>query len=422
MKKIFILGASALQIPMIQKAKENGLYVYALDYNPSAVGIPFADEFLCISTIDREAVLAAAKKYKPDFIMTSTSDMPVRTAAWVNEKLGLKRDLEYEDAICATDKDRMRRRMQECKVPVPKFYAAYSMEDFIGKSRIFRERFVAKPADNAASRGVVLVDTLNNRSVGFLKNIYNYVHGFSRSGVVMVEEYMEGPEVSVEIFTIDGEPHIITITDKMVTNLPYFVETGHTEPSVLPDIELKDIRRVAIAAVKAIRMQNGPCHAEIKVTPKGAKLVEIAARMGGDFITSKLVPMSTGVDMTGCCMDSVIGNEVNCTPVCDKGSAIRFMYLGSGQAVPGINSEIATDVRKKYRISSIEGEDIAGSMPGVTEVELYVKPGDEVGILTNSNGRFGHVIAGGKDAKEAAANAEDALRVIKFEFERLENE
>ena len=406
MKKIFILGASALQIPMIRLAKEKGLYVYVLDYDAHAAGIPLADEFLCISTIDTVAVMEAAGKYKPDYVMTSTSDMPVRTVSWVCEQLGLKSDIAYEDALCATDKNRMRRRMKERGVPIPKFYAAYSVEDFIGKSRIFKDRFVAKPADNAASRGVVLVDTHKNSSVQYLKEIYAYVHSFSRNGVVMVEEYMDGPEVSVETFTVDGEPHIITITDKMVTDLPYFVETGHTQMSRLPEIEQQDIRRVAMKAVKAINMQNGPCHVEIKATSKGAKLVEIAARMGGDYITSMLVPLSTGVDMTGLCLSSVMGEPVDLTPKYARGSAVRFIYM----------PDDAAEGRSSVSIKSIEGLEAASAMPGIKEVRMYKGEGDEAGPLKSSNDRLGHIIAEGADADEAAARADAALSTVRITY------
>ena len=101
MKSIFILGASRLQVPAILKAKEKGLFVYVLDYDPKAVGIQYADQFLEISTIDREAVLEAALEYKPDFVITSTSDMPVRTVSWVCERLGKKTDISYRGALCA---------------------------------------------------------------------------------------------------------------------------------------------------------------------------------------------------------------------------------------------------------------------------------------------------------------------------------
>ena len=122
---------------------------------------------------------------------------------------------------------------------------------------------------------------------------------------------MEGPEVSVESITVEGESHIITVTDKMVTEIPFFVETGHTEPSRLPADVQEDIRNVALKAIAALGVKNGPTHTEIKVTKSGAKLVEIAARLGGDFITSRLVPLSTGVDMIDCQLSSTLGEAVN---------------------------------------------------------------------------------------------------------------
>ena len=158
MKSIFILGASRLQIPAIKKAKEKGLYVYVLDYDPNAVGISFADKFLEISTIDKEEVLKAALTYKPDYIITSTSDMPVRTVSWVCEKLEKATDISYDGAIVATDKIAMRRCMKENNVPIPIFYEINNYDELVKVSELFPERFILKPSDNAASRGVVLVD------------------------------------------------------------------------------------------------------------------------------------------------------------------------------------------------------------------------------------------------------------------------
>ncbi len=418
MKKIFILGASALQVPAIKKAKEKGLYVYALDYDPEAVGISEADEFLCISTIDKEAVLEAAKKYQPDYIITSTSDMPVRTVAWVNEKLGKENEISYEDAICATDKAAMRRRMKEKGVPIPKFHVVSTEEEFIEKARSLGDRFVSKPADNAASRGVVLFDKKTIIKNSFtdnadetvteeLRNIFKFTKGYSRSGEVLLEEFMEGPEVSVESFTVNGETHIITITDKMVTELPFFVETGHTEGSRLPLDVQDDIRRVALLAIKALNVQNGPNHTEIKVTPSGAKLVEIAARLGGDFITSKLVPLSTGVDMIDCCIASVIGQEVHWQSTLSGGSAIRFLHAPFEDSV-----EAAED--DSYVINDIIGVEDAASLQGVEEVVLYKSVGDEVKGITSSGDRIGHIIAKGKDADEAEKNADKAMELIRI--------
>ncbi len=413
MKKIFILGASMLQVPAIKKAKEKGLYVYALDYDDKAVGIPFADEFLCISTIDKEAVLVAARKYEPDYIITSTSDMPVRTVAYVNEQLGRPNDISFENAICATDKAAMRRRMKECGVPIPGFYVISDENEFMDAVDKLGDRFVCKPADNAASRGVVLVDKKKLSAEGSqdirseLLKIYEYTKEYSRSGEVLLEEFMEGPEVSVESFTVNGETHIITITDKMVTEVPYFVETGHTEPSRLPAEVCDDIRQVAMASIKALGIVNGPTHTEIKVTETGAKLVEIAARLGGDFITSRLVPLSTGVDLIDCCISSTIGEEVRWQNTKAGGSAIRFLH--------------SEELNKKgddsaHKITAVKGVQDAEKMPGVEEVVLYKKAGDEALMLKSSGDRWGHVIATGSDADEASRNAEAAAAMIHFEL------
>ena len=391
MKSIFILGGSRLQLPAIKKAKEKGLFVYVLDYDSEAVGIEYADKFLEISTIDKEAVYEATINYKPDYIITSTSDMPVRTVSWVNEKLGKPSDISYQGAIYATDKIAMRKRMRACGVPIPQFYEVTCLGDFLEVAKGMPEQFILKPADNAASRGVVLVKKSENTD---FEKIYDYCLQYSRSGKVLVEEYMSGPEVSVESYTVNGTPHIITITDKIVTNEPFFVELGHTEPSRLSHEIQEAIKSVAVAAIRAIGMENGPNHTEIKVTHDGPKLVEIAARLGGDFITSKLVPLSTGVDMIDCSFSTLLNEKVNYHNTKSRGAAIRFIQGG-----PGI-------------ITAIDGVRDALAIPGVQEVDVYMTVGDRIRLLENSADRVGHIIAIGDNADEAARNAENALRKI----------
>lgn len=391
MKSIFILGASMLQVPAILKAKEKGLYVYVLDYDKNAIGIKYADKFLEISTIDKEAVYEAALLFKPDYIMTSTSDMPVRTVSWVCEKLGRDTDISYIDAICATDKVAMRNRMKVCGVPIPVFYEVDNVDEFLSISEKMPDRYIIKPADNAASRGVVLVDKNKNEN---LIEIYNYCKEYSRSGAVLVEEFMDGDEVSVEAYSINGEPHIITITDKMVTSLPYFVELGHTEPSRLPAPLQKEICKVAESAIRAIGMKNGPTHTELKITSNGVKLVEIAARLGGDFITSKLVPLSTGVDMIECSFASILEYNIPYEKKISKGAAIRFIQAETGM------------------LESVDGIDEVRKLNGVEEIRIYKNIGDHVRRPQNSSDRIGHIIAVGESADEAESIAEKALKMI----------
>lgn len=393
MKSIFILGASRLQVPAIKKAKEKGMYVYALDYDSNAVGISLADKFLEISTIDKEAVYKAALEYEPDYIITSTSDMPVRTVVWVNEKLGKATDISYDGAICATNKVAMRKLMKEKGVPIPSFYEIRSYEEFLNVIPKMEDMFILKPADNAASRGVILV---NKNDKPDYEELYLYCEHYSLSGSILVEEFMTGPEVSVESYSIDGVPHIITITDKMVTDVPYFVELGHTEPCKLPQVAQEDIKKVATAAINAIGMLNGPTHTEIKVTPNGAKLVEIAARLGGDFITSKLVPLSTGVDMIECYFASLLGERVPLEKKFQKSSAIRFI-----QGKDGI-------------LKQINGIEKVKDIDGVVEIEIYKNIGERVCKAHSSNDRLGHIIIVGDTADEVEKVANKAISEIEI--------
>ena len=334
-------------------------------------------------------------------VITSTSDGPVRTAAYVNEQLGKQPDLAYEDSLCATIKSYMRNRLKENHVPIPQYFIVHNETEFLEAVQAIKGDIIVKPADNAGSRGVVLVkkNPLNgSMEPENVLEIYAYSRGNSRNGTIMVEEFMEGEEVSVESLSVNGETTVITITDKMTTPPPYFVELGHVEPSRHP-IELQEqIKEVAKQAVSAIRLQNGPAHTEIKLTKDGPKIVELAARLGGDFITSRLVPLSTGVDMVGSSVILATGGMVDLERKWNKGAAIRF--------IPG----------EKGVITNISIPKEMEKSAGVEEIVLYKKVGDLVDGTKSSNDRLGHIIATGRDAEEAFARATDVLNKIKVEY------
>lgn len=400
-KKMMILGASALQVPAIKKAKELGYEVILVDYDPEAVGFELADIKLVVSTLDQEEVLRQAQIYNPDVIITSTSDGPVRTAAYVNEKMGKQPDLAYEDSLCATIKSHMRDRLKECNVPIPQYFAVKNEEEFIKAVQEIEGDMIVKPADNAGSRGVVLLKkdpATGKTQPEDIISIYEYSKSNSRNGIVMVEEYMEGEEVSVEAMTVNGETTIITITDKLTTPPPYFVELGHAEPSRHSLMLQKKIKEITLQAVSAIRLQNGPSHTEVKLTKDGPKIVELAARLGGDFITSRLVPLSTGVDMVGNSVVLATGGAIDLSRKWDKGAAIRF--------IPG----------KTGTIEKMHIPDEAKKLPGIEEIVLYKSVGDVVDGTKSSNDRLGHVVAIGVDAKEAIKKAEEAIEKISIVY------
>jgi len=390
---VLIVGASILQLPAIKKGKELGYYVGVVDCNPKAIGIPYADEFFEVSTNDIEKVVETAKQFNADGIITLATDMPMRSVARAAEVCGLP-GITMDVAIKATDKGEMIKNFEANGVKHPWYYIALDKDAFeVVKNRVTYP-CIMKPTDNAGSRGVVLAHSLEE-----LEAEYSYVVGESRKGGVIIEEYMVGNEVSVEVFTIDGEPYVLQVTDKITTGAPHFVEMGHTQPSRLDDKNVAAIKNLAVRAVKSIGIQSGPAHVEIMLTKDGPKMVEIGARMGGDCITTHLVPLSTGVDMVRSTIENACGQKTNIEPLFEKGSAIRYFKTKVGI------------------IKSISGVEKAKAISGVKEIFFVKKVGDTVRNIESSADRVGFVIAQGRDADDAESICERAIKLINIYVE-----
>ena len=393
MKKLMIVGASILQLPAIIKAKEMGLHVAVVDFNPQAIGIQYADQYYNASTMDENAVLAAAEDYMPDGIMTLATDMPMRGVSKASDKLHLH-SISYETALKATDKYDMIKAFKEQNVPSPWFFVVDSLEEL--KSHVADMMFpcIIKPTDNAGSHGVAKVNCIQE-----LLDNYEYAHSCSRHGKVIVEEYLDGPEVSVEVMVVDGDVNILQITDKITTEAPHFVEMGHTQPSQLSQ-EIRDaISRVTVAACKAVGIDKGPAHVEMKVTERGPVMIELGARMGGDNITTHLVPLSSGIDMVKATIKVALGEKPDIKPTLSCGSAIRYFDVPFGM------------------IKAVEDMEVVKQIPGVKQVTFTKGIGDVSSPIHCSNDRVGFVIAQGKSAAEAVATCEKAMKTIKIRIE-----
>lgn len=398
MKKIMILGASILQLPAILKAKDMGFQVVAVDMDKNAVGFKHADISLEISTIDTPKIIEMAKKYRIDGIMTLASDMPMRSVAKVAEKLNLV-GINEAIAFKATNKVAMRECLNKNNVPIPKFFKVRDYMEYMKVLNEFKREIIVKPSDNSGSRGVVLLKDLNNKEE--IRSAFEYSMENSRSGEVVVEEYMKGFEVSVESVSINGEIHVISITDKLTTGSPNFVEMGHSQPSQLPNDIKDNIKNLAIEAIRAIGIDNGPSHTEIIITEEGPKIVEIGARLGGDNITSHLVPLSTGIDLVQVCIQIAMGIEPNLKHKFLKGSAIRYF-----------------DYSTEGRIKSINGLEEVKSIKGVKQVEFTKKIGDRVNKVMNSADRVGFIISQSNNVKDAVEICNRGKELIKIGMEK----
>lgn len=392
MKKLIILGASILQVPGIKKAKEMGLYVIALDIDPNAIGFKYADEYHVISTIDVDSVLELSKKINPDGIMTLASDKPMITVARVGEELGLN-TISCETSVKVTNKARMREALQKGNVPIPKFIVVNTKEEYLDGICKFNNKFIVKPADSSGSRGIFLVENKKD-----ILDAYNHSLKYSTTGEVLIEEFMEGPEVSVESITINGETQVIAITDKYTTGPPHFVELGHNIPSRLSNEIKVSIEAVAKQAISALGINTGPSHTEIKITADGPKIVEVGARLGGDNITTHLVPLATGIDIVEESIKITLGEGINELKFRNEAAAIRYIKINRGT------------------IKKIVGLERAIKIEGVEEIKLTKKIGDKVESFSSSTDRIGFIIARSNNVNDALKICEDAKKKIKIEI------
>ena len=254
------------------------------------MGMDYADVCYQVSTTDIDGVLNVAAEFQPDGVFTLATDMPVRTAAVCASELGLL-GISVDTAWKATDKGKMMECLKKHQIPAPWFRVVSSEEELNQLKQSISYPCVIKPVDSAGSRGVILVHQEKDLEQGF-----HYSKSASQKGTVIIEEYLRGHEVSVETMTIKGQTHVLAITDKETTGPPHFVEIGHTQPSILDSETKSRVEAVARSAVEAIGIDIGPAHVEIMVTEDGPKIIELGARLGGDFIATHLIPLSTGLD------------------------------------------------------------------------------------------------------------------------------
>jgi len=381
MKSILILGASEIHLPIIQECQRLGHRALVADFDPQAPGLQIADVPLVLSTNDVDAILAVARSYSIDGILT-TSDYPVRTVARVCRELGLHGLSEAAASTC-TDKFLQRTLLRSCGLPCPDFELIESPEQLPTAGRLVFP-VIVKPVDSSASRGVSRIDDRSG-----LREAYELAHPYSRSANVIVEEFIFGPEFSVEVLVQNSVIHIVAITEKTTggEGERFYVETRHIVPALLSTADTEAIHSAVRKAIAACGLDNSASHTEVKLAPQGPVIIEIAARLGGDYITSDLVPLATGVSMLENVIRIAIGEQID--PVSNRSQVSGVQFLTAENH--GRATELFTSLRDDSRVH---------------RMELRPRPKDAV--LRSSLDRLGYCIA-------SAATREELLTLLNFE-------
>lgn len=388
-----ILGGSASEVPVIRRALEMGHKVVLVDRDEHSPG--FKEDVIAEhhSIADKEKILELAQKYKIDGILASV-DAGVRPTAYVCKVMGLP-GISEEAAFMGTDKVAMRNRLKERGVPVPEFYIVKTKEEYLDAISKFSDVCIVKAADSSGSRGIYKLNDLNDKSD--IDYAYDYCREFSSTGELLIEEFMVGPEICAETLSSDGKCYPIQITDQMHKEPPYFTDCGYSQPSMLDTETVESIRQISIDANLAIENYQGSSCTEMIITKDGPKVVELGARLAGDFMTTAMVPLSCGVDMPGDVVKIALGEPIDVITRFEKGSCVKYFM--------------------KERIGIIKeiiGVEEAKKIKGVQTVEILKGIGEEATPLRKSSDRLGLVITQGETAEDAIRIAGEALDLIDF--------
>ena len=395
-KRLLVLGAGPAQLGLLAAARARELYVIALDRDPSAPGFRYADRRAIVSTEDESGIERLAGAERVDGLIAPGIDWPVAIAARVAERAGLPHPLSPETAALSTSKLRQRERFAEAGVPQPAFRICSGAAEALEAAREIGFPCVVKAPDRQGQRGLSLV-----RSADEIEEAVGSALDASRSATLLVEEHVDGAEVTVSAFSLDGEFQPLTVTDRLTAPLPAFgVALTHAWRSELEPRQIGAVVDAAASAAAALGITNGPTYTQVLVGSKGPCVGELAARLGGGH-DAELCRVALGVDLNGAALHAALGEEIapaSLAPAARVGGAcVRFLVPPTGE------------------LREVTGVEEAFAQEGIRGVRIYRRPGHRFGEFRRGPDRAGAVLAVGDSREEALARAERAEATIRFE-------
>ncbi len=371
-KSILVFGLGFLQKSLISRCKAKGLFTVGIDPCINAVCKDDVDVFEIVGGQDYEKTLEVARRYNVSGVITTATDKPLVMMARVAETLKLP-FFSVETALWSTDKYLLKQRFIEGGVPCAKGFMISSPEEFINlKDSQLTFPVIVKPRDNSGSRGVRLCNDEDE-----LENAFAEAVEYTKKTSVLVEEFIDGQEYSIESIHYNGLSEVIQFTEKRTTEFPYNVELGHVQPANISEENKKEIIKTVGKIAKALGFNNCGSHTELKIGSRGIVIIETSPRFGGDFITSTLVPLSTGINIDDILIEISLGNSLNINdlkPKCNRFSEVVFLNLPEG------------------RITKIGNLDDLKNIDGLHFYYLGLKEGDIIPKIKNSLDRYGDAV------------------------------
>lgn len=363
-RNLAIIGASYLQLPLIEKAKEMGYTTHVFAWAANDVGEKVADHFYPISIIEKEKILDKCREIGICGICSIASDLATITVNHVAAKLGLTCNTQ-EAVARSTNKHIMRMTFEQHGDPSPRSILVNADTNL--DELVLSYPVIVKPIDRSGSRGIYKLDSEDGLTDAVKAAM---AEGFEKKA--LIEEFAEGTEYSVECISFHGEHHMLAMTLKYTTGAPHFIETGHLEPAPVNEKTLKRVREVVYHALNSLGIENSASHSELKIAEDGTiKIIEIGGRMGGDCIGSDLVRYSTGYDFVRMVIQVACGIEPDFTKV-NEPIAVKIVFLFTQTDVDELERMKRDEPHRILKICDFHPENIGNTTDSSNRAGCYI--------------------------------------------------
>ncbi|TML84042.1 MAG: ATP-grasp domain-containing protein [Actinobacteria bacterium] len=395
-KTVLFVGAGRHQRRAIQRAKELGVRVVAVDRNPDAAGLGEADAAETVDFQDTDAVIDVARRQRVDGVLTISADRAVPVVAAVAEALGLP-GIGTETAHVMTNKIAMRRQLAEEGVPQPRFAAARTLHEARAAAETVGFPAVLKPADSGGQRGVFRLDSMDDLDAHLHAALAE-----SAEGEVILESFHDGLELNGLVIARGGSAFPLTLSDRLrPPGVGFGVGWIHVYPATVYGAMLEEAERVAVHAVHALGLQDGIAFPQLLAIEGQVLVIEVAARIPGGQMAD-LARHAVGVDLVDVALRQALGEPVPdelCRPRFQQPLAIRFFTAEPGPLPTG-------------RVVSVGSLDKVRAFPGVVQADSYLQVGETIRPVRLDGDRRGYVIAVADTNVQALEKAEAAARLL----------
>jgi len=403
-RTLLLVGGGVETVAGIARLKALGLQIAVSDGDRNAPAFEHADFSLLSSTYDVEGTVRAAQelhRVNPIHgVMSIATDVPL-TVASVAEALGLP-GIPVRSARIAANKLAMMVRLRRHGVSVPPFWSVGSAAELESIAVRRGTTMIVKPVDSRGARGVIRLTPDVEPGWAF-----ETARAESPTGGVLLEDYIEGPQISSESLIIEGRAVTVGFADRNYEHLqryaPYMIENGGDQPSVHREVWLERVNQLIETTARALEIRNGVIKGDIVLSPSGGPmLIEVAPRLSGGYFCTDQIPLSTGVDLVTAAARLALGERLNpraFAPREWRSVAIRYFSPPEG------------------RLREVAGLREVKSQPWVHRAELFVGPGQRIHSPSNHTERVGFVIASGEDRDQARQRAEAATRAVHFQLD-----